>query len=544
MAESLIFKIAAEAHEFEQIHRLNFRTFVEERPQHPRNAAGRLVDRRHEHNTYVICLAGGALAGMVALGARRPFSLDEKLPDLDACLPYGSRPCEVRLLAVEPRYRKSAVFPGLVAHLARLAIDRGHDLALISGTTRQLKLYAHLGFTPFGPRVGSAAAPYQPMMLTLGRFRHGAQRTLDAHACGAPGEASFLPGPVEVAREVRAAFRRRPQSHRSEAFGATLAAVKRRLRELTGARHVGVLLGSGTLANDAVAAQLSLRRGRGLVSSNGEFGERLVDHARRWRLDFDVQRSPWGEPLDLARLARALAARPAWLWLAHCETSTGMLNDLREIEQLCRRHGTALCLDAVSSLGTLPVDLRGVALASGVSGKGLGAYPGIALVFHAEPAPRNAPLPRYLDLAAYEAEGSVPYTQSSNLLAALHAALGAMNEERFERIRTDAAFLRDYLAERGLRCVSPRGSPVLTIALPATLPSAQVARLAGERGYRIAYNSAYLLERNWIQVALMGAYRSDRLTGLAAALATATGCTGPLPRPCAPRAEPEPRAWA
>jgi aspartate aminotransferase-like enzyme len=53
--------------------------------------------------------------------------------------------------------------------------------------------------------------------------------------------------------------------------------------------------GSGTLANDAIAAQLSLLDGRGLVLSNGEFGERLIDHARRFGLSFDVLKIEWGE---------------------------------------------------------------------------------------------------------------------------------------------------------------------------------------------------------------------------------------------------------
>jgi aspartate aminotransferase-like enzyme len=538
MAEPLVFKIAAEPHEFEQIHRLNYRTFVEEIPQHRSDPGGRLVDPRHAQNTYVVCLAQGELAGMVALGGGRPFSLDEKLADLDSYLPRGCRPCEVRLLSILPKYRRTRVFVGLVARLAELALSRRHDVALISATTRQLKLYAELGFEPFGPRVGTPQAPYQPMMLTLERYADGVQRRIAARAGLRAAASSFLPGPVDVARAVRAAFRAPSLSHRSEAFGLALAAVKRRLLGLTGARHVSLLLGSGTLANDAIAAQLSLRPGKGLVVSNGEFGERLADHAARWRLDCEVQRSAWGAPIDMERLARALAARPAWLWMVHCETSTGMLNDLAQVQQLCRRHGTALCVDAISSLGTVPLDLREADLASGVSGKGLGAYPGIALVFHARPAPHGVPLPRYLDLAAYEGEDRVPYTQSWNLLSALQEALRFVDDERYEATRMDALFLRERLAQHGLTCVAPGGSAVLTLALPDDVSAAEVARLAAERGYRVAFNSGYLLERNWIQVALMGAYRRDRLADLAAALGRATACRGPLPRPCAPQATP------
>ena len=109
----LVFRIASEDWEFEQIHRLNYRTFVEEIPQHARNAEGRLVDRFHEENKYVICLQGRRLVGMMALRAQRPFSLDAKVPNLDQYLPAGRVPIEVRLLAVEPEFRKTYVFTAL-----------------------------------------------------------------------------------------------------------------------------------------------------------------------------------------------------------------------------------------------------------------------------------------------------------------------------------------------------------------------------------------------------------------------------------------------
>src|SRR5437870_4503462 len=61
--QSLTFKIATEPWEFEQIHRLNYLTFVEEIPQHHPNPEQRLVDRFHAENTYLICLCGQELVG-------------------------------------------------------------------------------------------------------------------------------------------------------------------------------------------------------------------------------------------------------------------------------------------------------------------------------------------------------------------------------------------------------------------------------------------------------------------------------------------------
>ena len=65
--QPLIYKIATEPFEFELIHRLNYRTFVEEIPQHSANREKRLVDRFHKENTYIICMSGEELLGMVKL---------------------------------------------------------------------------------------------------------------------------------------------------------------------------------------------------------------------------------------------------------------------------------------------------------------------------------------------------------------------------------------------------------------------------------------------------------------------------------------------
>lgn len=166
----LAFRVASEAWEFEQIHRLNYATFVEEIPQHHADAGRLLVDKFHEQNTYMTCWRGARLVGMIAVRGERPFSLDSKLQNLDSYLPSERSCCELRLLAVEPSYRRGRVFRGLGMLVIAYCKRQGYDLALISGTTRQEKLYRHLGFVPFGPLVGTPEALFQPMYLTLERF--------------------------------------------------------------------------------------------------------------------------------------------------------------------------------------------------------------------------------------------------------------------------------------------------------------------------------------------------------------------------------------
>jgi aspartate aminotransferase-like enzyme/GNAT superfamily N-acetyltransferase len=529
----LQFKLASESWEFEAIHRLNHKTFAEEIPQHPRSSDQRLVDRFHAENSYVICVARQSgrppeLAGMVSLRSRRPFSLDQKLQDLDRFLPKGRSICEFRLLAVEPAWRRGPVTLGLMRRLMQEAIARGHDYAIISGTTRQIRMYEALGFKPFGPLTGRGEAQFQPMGISREDFERSARLALLRDRTAAR-TVNLLPGPVAISREVREAFESPPVSHRSPRFLHMLRAAKRRLCELARARRVEVLLGSGTLANEAIALQIKRMREPGLVLSSGEFGERLLDQAARHGIEHAPARLEWGRRVGESELAALLARHPTarWVWGVHCETSTGVLNDLPGLVRACDRRGVRLCLDCISSIGVVPVDLSGVFLASSVSGKGLASYPGLALVFyHHRISQAEDELPRYLDLGFYADCGGTPFTQSSNLVQALHAAVETTDWERkFAELEDAAPWFRERVVEAGFRIVADaeQSSPgVFTIALPPGTGSLQVGRKLERAGFLLNHRSRYLAERNWIQVCLMNGVPRDELLRLVGLLRSFT----------------------
>ncbi|HZL42383.1 MAG TPA: aminotransferase class V-fold PLP-dependent enzyme [Verrucomicrobiae bacterium] len=525
--QPLVFKFASEDWEFEQIHRLNYKTFVEEITQHQPSPAHRLVDKFHAENTYLICLCGRRLLAMLAVRGARPFSLDQKLENLDSYLPAGRKVCEIRLLAVEKKFRGAQVLQGILALLWQHGIEKGYDLAIISGTTRQFKLYQHLGFVPFGPLVGAAGeAQFQPMFVTLEMFESTAREFLRSSPSRSfqQSAVNFLPGPVTVRREVRRAFEQAPESHRADTFMKDFASARQVLCELVRAGNVQLMVGSGTLANDVVGGQLSLERSRGIVLSNGEFGVRLVDQARRFRLDFTPIDFEWGRPLDLGMVRKALEqARAGWLWCAHCETSTGVLNDLAALKALCAEFDVKLCVDAISSIGTAPVDLTGVFLASCSSGKGLRGYPGLSMVFHHhEVQPQPERLPRYLDLGFYAQQEGVPFTFSSNLLHALHAAIKHVDwNKRFAGLVELSGFLRAELSELGFELVGSQAetSPaVVTIALAPDQSSATIGTLVQEAGYLMSFNSEYLRKKNWVQICLMGECTREKTVSLLNAL--------------------------
>ena len=518
-------RIAAEPWEFDAIHRLNYQTFVEEIPQHPTHPSGRLVDRFHSENTYIICVRGAELLGMIAVRGTRPFSLDHKIPDLDAHLPAGRRPCELRLLAVDKRHRSGRLLHRLLGIVWRYCREQNYEVAIISGTTRQLALYRHLGFVPFGTPVGPAEARFQPMMVSLvgtpcprKLFRRPSQFEAVTE------RVNLLPGPVPIQPQVRQALLESPESHRSRSFRADLASLRALLCQLTGARRAEILLGSGTLANDAIAAQLSLAPGPGLIVTNGEFGERLADHAARFRIAHEVIRLPWGQPIGLSAVERRLYCEPSprWLWFAHLETSTGVLNDLDALKSVCRSTGTKVCVDAVSAFGLAPLGLEDVYFASVVSGKGARAFAGLAVVLYNHDLEPSDRLPRYCDLGLYARSDGVPFTHSSNLLRALSTSLSSVDwDKRFRSLIDTSAWLRGELRRSGFRVVAPESHAapgIVTIALSRTVQSTEVAARLEHAGFALASNSEYLRERNWIQISLMGEPPVEQLREVVEAL--------------------------
>lgn len=527
MNTKLEFKIASEDWEFEQINKLNYRTFVEEIPQHERNEDRSLLDKFHSENSYIICTKGKKLLGMMAVRDKRPFSLDQKLEDLDSYLPEYNSACEFRLLSIEKDVRNLRIVQGLLVVLAKFADEKEYDIALISANVKRLRFYKQFGFKPFGTEVGTEDARYQPMYLTLQSsrvFRQNSKllsRLPDNFSLKNNEPVNLLPGPVSVGAGVKNAMSESPVSHRSEDFVKDFQLVKEQLCEIVDSKHVEILMGSGSLANDAVAAQLSLEKGKGLILSNGEFGERLIDHANRVGLNFELIKLAWGESFDPKRVENSLAQNPdiKWIWAVHSETSTGVLNDLKTLKEICVNRVTRMCLDCVSSIGTVPLDLSDIYLTSGVSGKGLASYPGLSFVFYNhEILSRSDQIPRYLDLGFYAQSEGIPFTVSSNLIYALSAALKVFDKDkRFLELKELSDWVRGQIQDKGFRVIASddNASPALiTISLPDWLNSSELGQRLQDEGFLLHWRSRYLLDRNWIQIALMGECFQDQITPL------------------------------
>ncbi|PFN82120.1 GNAT family N-acetyltransferase [Bacillus thuringiensis] len=503
----LIYKVADQDWEFESIHKLNYKTFVEEIPQHEETKDRFRIDRFHEENTYLICLDEDRLVGMVAVRGKRPFSLDYKISNLDVYLQeHGEKVYEIRLLSVEREYRNGRALLGLIRFLHRYLLLNGYELALISATTRELALYEQMGFKVFHTLVGTEEAAFQPMYVTPAMFEESSVGGIMTK------EYTFLPGPVDIEENVRKAFCTKPISHRSKSFQVMMDNVKKRLLYMTKAKHVQLMLGTGTLANDAIALQLRSLKGKGLVLTNGEFGNRLVGHAKRAQLHFDTYKKKMGDPFIYTELEEIMKnGNYEWLWFVHHETSTGMLNDLNELNTLCNMNQIKLCVDCISSIGAIPLDLKDVYFASGVSGKAIKSYTGISFVFHNHIVKINEAVPAYMDIGMYEENESIPYSQSWNLIYALQEALKRFEDEKvYVKIKETYDYMEEAITSIGLKLVSPKehaAKIIFTIQLSEGQSSKTVGDALALQGYIVHYESAYLQKNNWIQIACLNHYK-------------------------------------
>jgi len=492
-------KIARSEREYADIAKLNYETFVEEIPQHEKDETARRTDSFHHENTYLIVLKDRQLVGMIALRDQRPFSLDRKIGPVENVLPaeaLSGKLCEIRLLSVQKEHRNGRVFFLLARALADYAYEKGYGAAVISGTVRELKLYGQLGFQAFANIVGSEEAAFIPMFLTKERYEQSTAARFQHK------RHTFYPGPNELSSEVKIAFQRSPISHRSYAFTERFKRVQAQLVKMTCASHVHLLAGSGTLANEAMIAQISRLPGKGLVLINGAFGERLKRQATKWNLEFETLEVGWGNPFEISDLKRLVeTGLYGWVLLAHGETSTGMLNDVSDIFSFCKEQEIQVCMDCVSSFGAVPINLNEVYLATGVSGKAIGTMTGIAMVFSNHIINESAAIPAYLDLGCYAT--GIPFTYSSQLLESLEIALKAYdNNERYSVLNERYQML--LLAENNdeFEFLTKLGYPMI-VTLKMQQINKHLADDARLSGFDLHYQSSYLVDRKWAQISLI-----------------------------------------
>jgi serine---pyruvate transaminase len=209
-------------------------------------------------------------------------------------------------------------------------------------------------------------------------------------------------------------------------------------------REVLLLTASGTAAMESAVANLCSPGDRVLVVSSGYFGERWAGIGSAYGCAVEELRYEWGETPSAADLAARLdeLGGAAVVYLTHCETSTGVVADVEALAAAAKVRGALVVLDAISSLGAVPLETEEWGLDAVVSGsqKALMTPPGLALVApsaEALSAAGRSSSPRfYLDwqrvLKAQERHDAA-FTPAVSLIAGLDTALGLLLDRGLEQ---------------------------------------------------------------------------------------------------------------
>jgi 2-aminoethylphosphonate-pyruvate transaminase len=277
------------------------------------------------------------------------------------------------------------------------------------------------------------------------------------------------PGPVLTTEYVREAMSFPDACHREPEIADLLDSARAKIVEVCGgsAEHTAVVLtGSGTAALEAAIASAIPADGTVLVLENGRYGARMREIAAVHGIPHTAISAGLAQTFDLDALDAALAGNAAITHIAmvHHETATGMLNRVGEVGEIVARHRRSLILDAISSLGSEPLDVQrdNVDWCIGTANKNLEGFPGVSFVC----APRvavealagRAPRTYYLDLHAHyvaqEVQRAPLFTPAVQVLYAFERALDLMLEEtvpeRAVRYGALAARVRAGLRERGI----------------------------------------------------------------------------------------------
>ena len=297
----------------------------------------------------------------------------------------------------------------------------------------------------------------------------------------------LTPGPTPVPPEVLAELAKPIIHHRERDYRHIYEQCLVRLQDVYRTQHeVLMYTTSGTGAFESAVANLTSPGDRQLVLSAGNFGERWAAMVKAFGADLVHVRLEWGETPEPDDLRAALAETEGVrvVYLTHSETSTGVVADVQALTAVAREAGALVVVDAVSSLGAVPLetDAWGIDVVVSGSQKALMCPPGIAFASVSSPAleaAARAVSPRFvLDwerTRKAQATLDAPFTPAVSIVRALNVALGLLLDEGLE-----AAF--DRHARLGRACREGAKAMGLELFSPDEERSAVVTAIRSPEG--------------------------------------------------------------
>ena len=345
----------------------------------------------------------------------------------------------------------------------------------------------------------------------------------------------LTPGPTPLLPQALHAMMGADIHHRTEDFRQLYKSVLADLKTVMGTQNdIIILVASGTGALEASAVNFLSPGDAVLILSAGKFGERWENVAKAYGLRAVTLKSPYGEVVSPDRVATALAENPdiRAVMLQASETSTGSAHDVQAIAALVKKTPAILVLDAITGLGTMPLDIDGWGLDIVVGGsqKAFMIPPGISFLSISQKAwalNESAKLPRfYFDLKRElknAVNGESAWTPNTSLLLAMAESLKYIKALGMDKLVANAQMLalamRAAASALGLEVFSSSpGGSVTAIRAPQGMNSGVIVKEFRQRFGAIITNGQGEMQGQIFRIAHLGYFDFMDLFAMVAAL--------------------------
>jgi aspartate aminotransferase-like enzyme len=331
----------------------------------------------------------------------------------------------------------------------------------------------------------------------------------------------LTPGPTPLYPPALHAMMASDIHHRTEDFRKAYRSCLSDLKEVMGtANDVLMFCASGTGAMDASVSNLFSRGDKVIVCTAGKFGERWAEIAKAYGLEANVITVPYGQVVEPGQVEEALAKEPVTkgVFLQASETSTGAAHDVQAIAAAVAKTDAILVVDAITGLGTMPLDIDGWGLdvVIGGSQKAFMIPPGLAFLSISPKAWKLAAtstLPHYYFNFKKEKKsgdaGESSWTPSTSLILAMAEALRYVKSIGMPKLIENAQMLaqatRAAVTTLGLElfAASP-GSSVTAVKAPAGMDSGVIVKEFRSRFGAIIANGQGSMKGQIFRVAHLG----------------------------------------
>lgn len=346
----------------------------------------------------------------------------------------------------------------------------------------------------------------------------------------------LTPGPTPLYPKALQAMMGSDIHHRTEDFRNVYRGVLADLKEIYGTSNdVICLVSSGTGAMEASVSNFFSPGDKVIVCSAGKFGERWVEIAKAFGLDAILLQAEYGDVVEASRVKEALAANPGvrGVFVQASETSTGASHDVRAMGEAIRKTDAIFVIDAITGLGTQPLDVDGWGLdiVIGGSQKAFMVPPGMAFLSISPKAwafAETAKLPKYYFNLKKEkknaANGESSWTPNTALLLGLGEALKYVKQLGMNHLVENAQLLakatRAAAVELGLELFAPKSpaASVTAIKAPRGMDSSVIVKEFRSRFGAVIANGQGSMKGQIFRIAHLGYFDFADLFAMVAEL--------------------------